>query len=580
MAPLGSAGDRADRLSVLAKHVFAKDEVDIEDLARRAWPDASTSSSGCGSCGCGGGGGGGDCSSASAPSSLRPALPPAASSVASLSAVAVAGAAEAAREPRIRTAEDYVASLRGRKLRVYLFGELLEEPVDHPVVWPSVNAVAETYRLAARRPELATAVGFSGVRMSRFLHVAESAEDLVLQSQMQRELGRRTGTCFQRCVGMDAINSTWSTTFEIDQQHGTHYHERFKNFCRTMQENNFVVGGAMTDPKGDRSKGPAAQKDPDLHVRVSARRPDGGVTLRGAKMHQTGTVNSHWMIIMPGGRMQEADRDYAVICAVPVDAPGITYIYGRQSCDSRALEGEEHSIDQGNAQFGGQELAVILEDVEVPAEYVFMDGEFEWCGELVERFTSYHRRSYVCKAGLGDVLLGAAATVSDYNGTAKASHVKDKLVQIAYLNENIAGTAMAASYGGHRTKAGNYQPDVLMANVCKHNVTQLPYEIGRLAQDLAGGILVTLPSDKDFKHPVAGTLLEKYLATKEGVTVDNRRRILRLIENMTMGRNAVGYLTESLHGAGSPQAQRVLIARLMDLDGKKALAKRLAGIVE
>jgi len=468
--------------------------------------------------------------------------------------------------------------LRGRNIRVVILGEMVSEFVDHPLVWPSVNCVAETYRLATDDPDLGTAVGFSGVRMSRFLHVAESAEDLVKQSLMQRELGRRTGSCFQRCVGMDAINSVWGTTYDIDQKHGTSYHARFQEFVRMCQKKNFVVGGAMTDGKGDRSLNPSQQEDPDLFVRVHERKPDGTLVLRGVKTHQTGTLNSHWMIVMPGQRLDDADKDYAVTCAIPVDAPGLTYIYGRQSCDLRAMEGSE--IDQGNAQYGGQETVITLEDVEVPPQYVFMDGEFEFCQSLVERFTAYHRRSYICKAGLGDVMLGAAATVSDYNGTAKASHVKDKIIEIAYLNENIAGTALAASYGGKPMPAGNFLPDVLMANICKHNVTRFPYEIGRVTQDLAGGLLVTLPADKEFQHSVAGPLLEKYLRVKKGVTVENRRRILRLIENMTMGRNAVGYLTESMHGAGSPQAQRVLIQRLMSLDDKKRMAKRLAGIQE
>merc|ERR1712061_60765 len=177
-------------------------------------------------------------------------------------------------------------------------------------------------------------------------------------------------------------------------------------------------------------------------------------------------------------------------------------------------------------------------------------------------------------------MLGAAATIRDYNGTAKASHIKDKFVEIAYLNENIAGTALAASYGGQAMPAGNYLPDVMMANICKHNVTRHPYEIVRMVQDLAGGLLVTLPGDKEFQHEVAGPLLEKYLKGKKGVTVENRRRILRLIEAMTMGRNAIGYLSESMHGAGSPQAQRVLIQRLMDVEKKKGFAKKLAGIKE
>jgi 4-hydroxybutyryl-CoA dehydratase/vinylacetyl-CoA-Delta-isomerase len=186
----------------------------------------------------------------------------------------------------------------------------------------------------------------------------------------------------------------------------------------------------------------------------------------------------------------------------------------------------------------------------------------------------------VCKTGLGDVLIGAAATIADYNGVAGASHVRDKLVEMAHLNETIYGSGIAASHESKPTSAGNYQCDDMLANVCKHNVTRFPYELARLAQDLAGGLMVTLPSDQDFKHEVSGKLLRKYLKARPGVSVDNRRRVLRLIENMTLGRNAVGYLTESMHGAGSPQAQRVQIARMMNLEDKKQLAKKLAGVDE
>jgi 4-hydroxybutyryl-CoA dehydratase/vinylacetyl-CoA-Delta-isomerase len=478
----------------------------------------------------------------------------------------------------IRSAEEYVASLRNRKLKVYLFGELVAEPVDHPVIRPSINAVAETYRLQQEDPELASAASkLSGQRVNRFLHVTENANDVVMQNRMQRRLGQRTGTCFQRCVGMDATNALYSVTYDIDQACGTQYHARFRDFIGHMQRENFVIGGAMTDVKGDRSKAPHEQADPDLFVHVVERRPD-GVVIRGAKAHQTGCINSHWLLVMPTMRLQAADKDYAICAAVPVDHPNITYIYGRQSCDARALEGSE--IDQGNAQFGGQEAIIVFDDVFVPNSHIFMDGESDYAASLVERFTSYHRRSYVCKTGLGDVIIGAAATIADYNGASKASHVKDKLVEMAHLNETIYGAGIAASHESKPTAAGNWQCDDMLANVCKHNVTRFPYEIARLAQDLAGGLLVTLPSDKEFESTVTGPILRKYLATRPEVSVDNRRRVLRLIENMTLGRNAVGYLTESMHGAGSPQAQRIQIQRMMRLPDKQRMAKKLAGIVE
>jgi 4-hydroxybutyryl-CoA dehydratase/vinylacetyl-CoA-Delta-isomerase len=414
--------------------------------------------------------------------------------------------------------------------------------------------------------------------VNRFLHITESRDDLVLQNKMQRQLGQLTGTCFQRCVGMDAINSLFSITYEMDEKHHTGYHRRLTDFIKYIQEENMVIGGAMTDPKGDRSKGPAEQEDPDLFVHVVERRDD-GIVIRGAKAHQTGCVNSHWIIVMPTMRMRPQDKDYAVSCAIPVDHPGLTYIYGRQSCDTRSMEGGE-GIDTGNIMYSGQEAMVIIDNVFVPWKYVFMNGETEFAAPLVERFTTYHRRSYVCKTGLGDVIIGAAASIADYNGIPDASHIRDKLVEMTHLNETIFGAGIASSYESYQTKAGNWQNDDMLANVCKHNVTRFPYEIGRLAQDIAGGLVVTLPSEKDFKSPATGPILRKFLKGRKGVDPENRMRILRLIENMTMGRNAVGYLTESMHGAGSPQAQRIQIARQMQLPFKMKLAKRLAGVKE
>jgi len=480
----------------------------------------------------------------------------------------------------IKNGAEYIKSLRGRNLKVYLFGELVKEPVDHPMIRPSINAVAETYDLAVKDPELAAAQSsISGIPVNRFLHIVESAQDLVNQNRMQRKLGQLTGTCFQRCVGMDALNSLYSTTFEIDEKYDTQYHKRLIEFIRMMQRENMVIGGAMTDVKGDRSLSPSQQPDPDMFVHV-VRRDSKGIYITGPKAHQTGCINSHWIMVMPTMRLKPEDKDYAIVGAVPVDAPGIEYIYGRQSCDTRSMEAEGSTIDAGNAMYSGQEAMIIFNNVFIPNHLIFMDGEYDYAAMLVERFTCYHRRSYVCKTGLGDVLIGAAAAIADYNGVANASHIKDKLVEMTHLNETIFAAGIASSYMAHKTESGNWQNDDMLANVCKHNVTRFPYEIGRLAQDIAGGLMVTMPSERDFKSLHTGPILEKYLKGRKGVSTENRMRILRLIENMTLGRNAVGYLTESMHGAGSPQAQRIQIARQMQLETKKKFAKRLAQVKE
>lgn len=485
------------------------------------------------------------------------------------------------------TAKEYIDSLREMNTRVYMFGERIDNWVDHPMIRPSINCVAMTYALA-QNPQyeaLMTAVSnLTGRRINRFSHLHQSAGDLVAKVKMQRLLGQKTASCFQRCVGMDAFNAVYSTTFEIDEKYGTHYHENFKRFLIDVQDRDLTVDGAMTDPKGDRSKAPHEQSDPDLYVHVTERRED-GIVVCGAKCHQTGSVNSHWHLFMPTIAMSEADRDWAVSFACPTDAPGLYMIYGRQSCDTRKLEGG--CVDVGNCMFGGQEALVVLDHVFIPNEYIFLNGECEFAGMMVERFAGYHRQSYGgCKAGVGDVVIGAAALAAEYNGVEKAAAVKDKLIEMIHLNETLYSCGIACSCEGCPTKAGNYQIDLLLANICKQNVTRFPYEIVRLAEDIAGGLMVTMPSEKDFQSDLAvgsdgetiGEICHKYFAAREGVDPQARQRVLRLLENLCLGAAAVGYRTESMHGAGSPQAQRIMISRQSNLQEKKELAKRIAGI--
>ncbi len=481
----------------------------------------------------------------------------------------------------LMTRDDYIESLRPMNKRVFIMGQQVDNPVDHPLVRPSLNACAMTYELA-QQPEYAGLVlatsSLTGQQVNRFTHLHQNASDLVAKVKMLRRLGQLTGCCFQRCVGMDALNAIDSTTYEMDHALGTGYHTAFRHYLQYVQERDLVVDGAMTDAKGDRRLRPSQQADPDLFVHIVEKKPD-GIVVRGAKLHQTGALNSHEIVVMPTQTLSEQDRDYAVAFAVPADAPGILMIYGRQPSDTRKLESGQ--LDVGNREFGGHEALIVLDDLFVPWERVFMAGEYAFSGLLIERFAGYHRQSYGgCKAGVGDVLIGAAQALAHYQGTDKASHIKDKIVEMVHLNETIYACGIACSAEGKPTPSGTYLIDLLLANVCKLNVTRFPYEIARLAQDIAGGLLVTLPSEQDLSHPEVGSYLDKYLRSVERYTTEDRCRMLRLMENLTLGPGAAAYLTESMHGAGSPQAQRIMLARLADLDEKMQFARRLAGIQE
>ena len=334
----------------------------------------------------------------------------------------------------------------------------------------------------------------------------------------------------------------------------------------------------MTDPKGDRSLPPHKQEDPDMFMRVVERRPD-GIVVRGAKAHQTGMCNSHQVLVMPTQAMGPDDKDYAISFSAPANAEGLFMIVGRQSCDTRKLEGTD--IDVGNAQFGGVELLVVFDDVFIPNENIYLNGETEFATMLVERFAGYHRQSYGgCKVGVGDVLIGAAAVAADYNGVPKASHIKDKIIEMIHLNETMYSCGIACSAEGTKTASGNYLINLLLANVCKQNVTRFPYEMARIAEDLAGGAVGTCLSDADLKGEFTGPWVQKYMKNGTGTTAENRMRILRLIENLSPGRRGCGLPHRVPPRGWLSQAQRVMIARQGDIEGKKLLAKRIAHVKE
>jgi len=478
----------------------------------------------------------------------------------------------------LKTPQEYLESIK-KPMNLYMFGEKVKEFWNHPIIKPSINTVMKIYEMAQKNEykDIMTATShLTGEIINRFTHIHQSVEDLIKKVKMQRLLGQQTSCCFQRCVGFDGANALYSVTYELDKKYKTDYHERFKKYWIEVQDQDLMVDGAMTDTKGDRSKRPNQQPDPDAYLHIIDEN-DEGIIVRGAKVHQTGFLNSHRVIIMPTLALRPGEEEYAVSFGIDTDTKNLTLVYGRQSCDTRKLE--EGKLDIGNFKYGGQEIFVIFEDVFVPKENIFMKGEVDFSGELVNRFAGYHRQSYGgCKSGVGDVLIGAASLISEYNGTEKASHIKDKLVEMVQLNETLYSCGIACSSLGFQREAGNYEMDMLLANVCKQNVTRFPYEIGRLAEDIAGGIICTLPSEADFKSKEIGSLLEKYLSTCEGVHTEDRYKVLRFIENLTMGVASVSYKTESLHGAGSPMAQRIMISRQSNLEEKKKLVKKILDI--
>jgi len=472
--------------------------------------------------------------------------------------------------------KQYIESLKELHPEVYYLGERISCVTEHPAFIPHINAAALTYDLA-RTPNyediMTTKSHLTGETINFFTHIHHSRDDLLKKVKALRTIGQFTGSCFQRCVGHDGLNSVYSTTYDMDRKTGSDYHQRFIAFLKKVQAQDMMISGAMTDAKGDRSLAPGKQNEAGVYVRVIEKTSE-GIVVNGAKAQITGAVNSHGHLIMPTASMQEDDADYALSFYVPVDTPGVIHIFGRQTNDTRKCD---CVIDQGNKEYGivGGEALVIFDNVFIPWENVFMCGEYQFAYDMVERFATAHRQNYGgCKVGLADVLIGASYALSEIQGVLRAGHVRDKLIEMVHLAETLYCCSLACSCEGIALPAGSYMADPLLANVTKLNVTRNVYEIARLAQDIAGGILATAPSEFDLKSGEVGEYVKRYMGGVADSTTENRLRLIRLLESMTCGTA----LVESMHGAGSPQAQRIMIQRQADFENKKRLAYRLCGL--
>jgi 4-hydroxybutyryl-CoA dehydratase / vinylacetyl-CoA-Delta-isomerase len=474
----------------------------------------------------------------------------------------------------IKTAKQYRSSLENLHPTAYILGQKVENVFEHPLIKHMMAAVAKTYELE-NDPEgkkfLVTASDIIDEDVSRFIKFYKSPEDLYAKVKMLKYIAQRIGGCYMRCTGMDAINAVGVEVFNCDKKYGTSYWNKLLNFVTSVQKGDLVVFSGVTDVKGDRSLRPSQQKDPDLYLHVVSKDTK-GIVVRGAKIHQTGSLCAHWGLIVPAREMRESDKDYAVCFATPTDARGMIHVYGRGTLEARAMEG----CDLGNAEFSKFAPMIVFNDVFVPWENVFLCGEYEYAGEMVRNFGNYHRHSHGgCKCGVGDVIIGAAAVAADYNGLTNVSHINNKFTEMIKVTEAIYGCSVAASIESTVTPSGIYAVDPVLSNTSKLYEGKELNEVIRMMVEIAGGMVADIPSDKDFANPDIGPFLEKYLKGVENVSTADRVRIFRLIEKLAFESRDI---VSNIHGAGSPETHKMTILKNANIDAKKKLAKKIAGI--
>lgn len=474
----------------------------------------------------------------------------------------------------VGTREQYMERVKGYRVDAYVGGEKIKDVLTDPNTRTIVNTVAKTYELASdpKHEKVMTAESpLTGDRISRLNHVAGSLEDLETRLELTRLMTQSTGTCCGRCGGCSALNTLAATTYGMKRDGIGVYHGRFMDYLKFIHQHDLSCHAATTSAKGDRSKPPSAQ-DPDLHLRIVEKRKN-GIVIRGAKAHQTSAVAVDEMVVYPGFAAQEPE--YALACAVPNGAQGVTYILQFNSDDAERRAAEDIS-SLGNPVYGGrQTMMVIYEDVFVPWERVFMCGETDYiplCIRAARRTHVYNEGP--CKAGFGDLILGAAKFLAESNGMDEAPHIVEDFVKIISANETTYASALVAARKGSEMPAGSgvFFADEGFSVLSKLNANEGFYEVAKAAADIAGGLLVSMPSEMELKDPERKTLLLKYLKGRSDIATEDRMRMFKFLNGFVASPHAA----QAWIGGGAPYHLRKVLYEGTDLEEKKKLARSIA----
>lgn len=472
----------------------------------------------------------------------------------------------------------YRESLRQYKPKVFVDGRKVSSVVDEPAFRPGVNALAFTYDYALRSELEPIALATQSSRnrvVSRMLHVNESAGDLLNKLEAVRVLCQETG-CAQRYLAHDALNGIAQVAARIDDARGTTEHyARFESYLEHVQDQDLSLGVAMTDAKGDRSKKPHQQSNPDTYVHIVERNGK-GITISGTKAIVTGGPYMHELLVMPSRNMGPEDEDFAVCCAMRVDEPGITII-------SRPAGRSGEKLEHGDALFSrkyGQSTAVVIFDrVFVPWERVFYAGDWEHSHVLTYSYANHHRHSCIAaRAGFGDLLIGAGALMCEANGLdpGTKSNLREPMVDLIKITEGFYACGVAASvYATKDEYSRSFMPDPVFSNIGKLLLATQIYDMHRIAHEVSGGLIVALPGPDEDHNPATAAKLSEVLQANPDIPYDKRIQTARFIEDLTASYQGGWYSVISLHGGGSPAAMKQEIWRNYPVGSKVELVERL-----
>jgi aromatic ring hydroxylase len=469
----------------------------------------------------------------------------------------------------LRTAEQFLSGLRdGRE--VYYRGQRVPDVTEHPELGVAARHAAIDFQLAEnpKFQQLATRREGNAV-YSTYYHIPRCAQDLLDRSKLIESGTALGGTLVLliKEIGTDALFALMRLLSRAGETQGL---ERVRTLYRKYRDGDLALAVAQTDAKGDRSKRPSEQADPDLNLRVVEKRSD-GIIVRGAKMHTSCSPYVDELIVLPSRSMGAGDEAWSLAFAVPVNSRGLRlyasdFLHGTDDPFTRPISTQHKMI----------ETLTVFDDVFVPWEHVFFCDRPDLAGSAALGFVEYHRFTAVSyKLPLLDALVGAAISIAQANGIDRAGHVRDKLTWLAGYAETVRGLVELAALRCE-VEDGFARPHVFTTNLAKWTFARDFHRAIEIVQDLAGGLLVTGPSGADWDSSEVRPVLEKYLCA--AWPADRRLAMLNLISELTTRLYGGYQAVLAVHAEGSLEAEKMAMLRSYDPTRAQRFAMRLAGL--
>ena len=419
-----------------------------------------------------------------------------------------------------RCGEAFLASLDDGRA-IYLDGKRVDKITEHPAFRNAARSIANLYDYQAN-PENLEAMTFAspktGERVSRMWQLPTSLEELVARREALTAWAETHFGFMGRSP--DHVASTIAAFHmgsEIYEAHGAERAKAVRDYYEYARDRDLYLSYVIIDPQGDRSKSRSEGGNADLTVSVCDEDSE-GITLSGAKMLGTGAVLSDEILISTLRPMQEGEEAWAFTAVLPMNAPGLK-IMSRRSYEAAATSEFDYPL---SARFDENDALIFFEDVKVPWDRVFVNGD------VGTQFAQWHRtpahsyQNYQAEIRLMvklRFLVGLARRITETTASISFPQVVETLGELSSQLQIIEAFVIAMEAKGWRF-GDYYLPDRELLYASQVQSQSLYPKVLQTLRDLAGGGMIMLPSSvEDFANPEIASVIgrSQYSPTTDSV---------------------------------------------------------------